>query len=560
MAAGSTAPPIIMANSSHTLLDQESTVSSPLSEIMDGHEMDVDSDSDELQKPDRRGADTSANHPSHDSDSNLSEIETNDSEAETERLDVTPHKNKNGQSNITGAAESDQKLAADKNTRSFQRSPSKLQEQIRADVAAESESGDGDLDDDDEDKASDARSDTEGARFLTRASQSLRKKTQEAHAAASSIAAGNHSSDGSSADSRKRKRTPLPDHSKNDKQGRKSAGLAAEPGDETSSLSKTLSDDLEPIRSAAGKSDEEMQEVEDVAESVEKQPEEPPSRSKRSKRSSAKKRKGSEEAPAEDAHEAGDAAEEPPAAEDDHVEVDEEAQEAAHRNEEECKHHLLNLISPEDAFCDKANGCHTVERKRNAFEQLSSIEKHFAVLRDRLYEERLAQLNQEEAQLNCENPTHPEYLAMMQCIDSRRNERLRVNELEYKFNMDALDRWAVARRAQILSQFYQSIRESREKTLDELGKQWYEIQHERRKNANPIPDFGYRFPKTKALQKRQAIAHSKETSILAGIAQHHGFPAAPEMKGASHAEIDEDLEAIHVGYQTIYAAGAGIAN
>lgn len=192
-----------------------------------------------------------------------------------------------------------------------------------------------------------------------------------------------------------------------------------------------------------------------------------------------------------------------------------------------------------------------MERKRNAFEQLSSIEKHFAVLRDRLYEERLAQLNQEEAQLNCENPTHPEYLAMMQCIDSRRDERLRVNELEYKFNMDALDRWAVSRRSQILSQFYQSVRESREKTLDELGKQWYEIQHERRKNANPIPDFGYRFPKTKALQKRQAIAHSKETSILAGIAQHHGFPAAPDMKGASHTEIDEDLEAIHVGLRTL---------
>lgn len=155
--------------------------------------------------------------------------------------------------------------------------------------------------------------------------------------------------------------------------------------------------------------------------------------------------------------------------------------------------------------------------------------------------------------LTSENPTHPEYLAMMQCIDSRRDERLRVIELEYKFNMDALDRWAVARRSQILSQFYQSVRESREKTLDELGKQWYEIQHERRKNANPIPDFGYRFPKTKALQKRQAIAHSKETSILAGIAQHHGFPAAPEMKGASQTEVDDDFEAMHVSVKVRFS-------
>ena len=93
--------------------------------------------------------------------------------------------------------------------------------------------------------------------------------------------------------------------------------------------------------------------------------------------------------------------------------------------------------------------------------------------------------------LTSDNPTHPEYLAMMHCIDSRRDDRVKVVELEYKFNMEALDRWAVARRAQILSQFFQSARELREKYVDELGRQWYEIQHERRRNANPIPDYGF---------------------------------------------------------------------
>lgn len=149
--------------------------------------------------------------------------------------------------------------------------------------------------------------------------------------------------------------------------------------------------------------------------------------------------------------------------------------------------------------------------------------------------------------LTSDNPTHPEYLAMMHCIDSRRDERVRVVELEYRFNMEALDRWAVARRAQILSQFFQSARELREKYVDELGRQWYEIQHERRRNANPIPDYGFRFPKTKAEQKRHAIAQGKETSILAGIAQHHGFPAAPDMRGASSAEVEDDFEAMAVG-------------
>lgn len=187
-----------------------------------------------------------------------------------------------------------------------------------------------------------------------------------------------------------------------------------------------------------------------------------------------------------------------------------------------------------------------MEKKRHAFDQLSSIEKQFAILRDRLYEERLKELNEEEALLTSESPTHPEYLAMMEPIDSRRDERIAKSAIEYRFEVDALERWAVARRAQIFSQFYQSVRESREKTMEELGKHWYEIQQERRKNASKIDDYGFRFSKDKAQHKRQAVAHNKEVSILAGIAQHHGFPAAPEMKAASQAEIDDDFEAMHV--------------
>lgn len=546
MATGGTAPPIIMANNTHSLLDQDSTVSSPLSDLMDSHEMEVDSDDEDLRKPEHAHADGPAHPPSHDTNSDsLSDIDTNDSEAETERLDITPRKGTNGQSIATAAsANNQQEPSVDKITRAFQRSPSKLQEQIRADVEAES-GGDDDLSDqhdvDDEDRASAASSSDEGTAKKSKTSQSLRKKSQESHIVASSTAVGSRSD--SSVESRKRKRSPLPDQSNANVQPRERSGSAVGPSAETSPLSKMLSEDLAPTHSTEGKSsgedeDTAMIDVEDVAESVEK-PTIEPSRPKKSKRANTKKRKASEEEVPEEAP----GVEELPAEEvaDETVEVDEEAQEAAHRNEEECKNHSYD---PFDSVA--TDQLATVQRKRNAFDQLSGIEKHFAILRDRLYEERLAQLNEEEAQLSCENPTHPEYLAMMQCIDSRRDEKLRVSELEYKFNMDALERWAVARRSQILTQFYQSVRESREKTLEELGKQWYEIQHERRKNANPIPDFGYRFPKTKAQQKRQVVAHSKETSILAGIAQHHGFPAAPDIKSASQAEVDEDFEAMHV--------------
>ncbi|KAL7628003.1 hypothetical protein AAE478_002199 [Parahypoxylon ruwenzoriense] len=205
--------------------------------------------------------------------------------------------------------------------------------------------------------------------------------------------------------------------------------------------------------------------------------------------------------------------------------VDEEA-EAAHKNEEE------------------------LERKKAAFEQLGAIEKRFATFRDRLYEERLEQLNQEEAMLRSENPTHPEYLAMMQCIDARRDERIRVANRELELSIEALDRWAVAKRSQVHSQFFQSVRESRETILAELGQQWYEIQHERRKQANTVPEFGLRFPPSSAQRIKNAIAYNKEVSILSGVAKYEGMPAAPEMKGATMQELDDDLEAMNRNRQS----------
>ncbi|KAI0160988.1 Sds3-like-domain-containing protein [Hypoxylon sp. FL1284] len=217
-------------------------------------------------------------------------------------------------------------------------------------------------------------------------------------------------------------------------------------------------------------------------------------------------------APGDDAH----------AAEDDHAEADVDGEaEAAHRNEEE------------------------LERKKAAFDQLTAIEKRFAAFRDRLYKERLEQLENEEAMLRSDNPTHPEYLAMMECVDARRDERVRVANRELELSVESLERCAVARRAQIHSHYFQAIRESREKIMGELGQQWYDIQHERRKQANNVPEFGLRFPSDPAQRIRNALAYNKEVSILSGVAKYEGMPAAPDLRGASVHDLEDDFEAIN---------------
>jgi hypothetical protein len=152
-----------------------------------------------------------------------------------------------------------------------------------------------------------------------------------------------------------------------------------------------------------------------------------------------------------------------------------------------------------------------------------------------------------------DNPTHPEYLAMKQCIDERRDERIRKSTLELALRMDSLKRKAVSERSQIMSQFHQSIRASREQVLEQLGQEWYEIQHERRRFANNIPDYGIRFPTTKAQTIRQAVAYNKEVSILSGVAKYQGFPAAPDIRGATEDQVENDFDAITVSCFSVRA-------
>ncbi len=167
----------------------------------------------------------------------------------------------------------------------------------------------------------------------------------------------------------------------------------------------------------------------------------------------------------------------------------------------------------------------------------------------RLYDERLEQLNREEAMLRQDKPTHPEFLAMMECIDARRDARIRVADNLRELEMESLRKTAVARRSQILTQYQQEARDIREKKLEQLGKQWYEIQHDRRSYAGNVPDYALKFPTRRSQQIMNQVAYSNEVSILSGVAKYVGFPAAPPMSAATAAELDEDLEKMGVSSQ-----------
>ncbi|KAF9771498.1 hypothetical protein IL306_010870, partial [Fusarium sp. DS 682] len=233
------------------------------------------------------------------------------------------------------------------------------------------------------------------------------------------------------------------------------------------------------------------------------------------------------------------------------ADADEEIDLAA-AHDEECKNNFAH---------DLGNHAHlaTVERKQAAFKDWTVIEEMFGVFRDRyvrrdskylhadvfsrLYKDRLERLEEEEQSLLASEPTHPEYLNMKQCLDDRLEQKLREINNEHEYRVKAHERRSVAQRAQIWGQYYQAVREKRERTLEALNQEWYDIQTARR-SAHSLQDCGLLYPKDPAQRIRNAIAYNTEVSALATIAKYEGFPAGPEMTGATPSELEDDLAAI----------------
>ncbi|KAG9234341.1 Sds3-like-domain-containing protein [Amylocarpus encephaloides] len=501
------------------------------------HDVDVDGSSSLSEIEDKDG-DQEEDEEGSEELSNISD-EENDSEAETERLEESPNKLR---------PEQDDVLSSHHDVPNYERTPSKLPKQITTE------------DTDDEVYDVVPFSDSELSR--DESPESPKSSTHEDEPETDPPTAPTSLDDSSvenknllstETDTRKRKRSIMAGSNLDDEEEplRKRTGSILTPRDDYA-----IEDDAQPeegidisipvngnISGEEGGVVAEDEVAVDPEEQVAVEDEAPgPADPPISPRKRGRKKKGLENGVKNHAEEAEVAVEGEPLAngneEVQHIEeenaeheADDEA-EAAQKNEEE------------------------LEKKRIALEQLSSIERQFNTFRDRLFEDRFEQLSREEAMLRSSNPTHPEYLAMMRCIDTRRDEKLRIADTLREYQIESLKRSAVAKRSQILTQYQQEVREAREKKMELVGKQWYEIQHDRRSYAGSVPDYTLKFPARRSQQVMNQVAYSNEVSILSGIAKYVGFPAAPTMASATAAEMEEDLEKMGVRslYQTLKQA------
>ena len=158
----------------------------------------------------------------------------------------------------------------------------------------------------------------------------------------------------------------------------------------------------------------------------------------------------------------------------------------------------------------------------------------------RLFDERLAQCNEELAML--EQPTfiHPELLLMKEVIDQRRNQKIRYEQTLLKFKLESLQRESIANKAQMHSQYMQTAGELRDTYLSQINAEIYQTQRERRSCEADMPDYMYTFSTKRSKQIMDQTAYNDEVSLLSGIAKFAGFPAAPDIIKVRSKEWEED--------------------
>ncbi|RAH76430.1 transcriptional regulatory protein Dep1 [Aspergillus japonicus CBS 114.51] len=189
-------------------------------------------------------------------------------------------------------------------------------------------------------------------------------------------------------------------------------------------------------------------------------------------------------------------------------------------------------------------------KRMAAMDSLAVLEREFATLRDKIYDERISKLNRELEMLNGPNPTHPEFLRQLDCLARYRDSKIKYEHTLFQYRIQALLNKSLAERAQAHSTYFQRARDIREKHSSTISKQFYSIQHDRFKTDDVSPQHYIPFPTRRSQQIAHQTAYNQEVSIMAGVAKYVGFPAAPSLSAARPSELEDDLEKMGISIET----------
>lgn len=184
------------------------------------------------------------------------------------------------------------------------------------------------------------------------------------------------------------------------------------------------------------------------------------------------------------------------------------------------------------------------KERSEALEFLTEIEVDFAKLRDRLYDDKMERFKSELAM--CLNGSHPELQTVYTKIDSHREEKTKLAELDRKYKLESITRTIIAQRTQVHQQFYKLVFDAKNKLLKDITEEWYKINKERRTMDLLVPEYSYKIPdyNDELVYQRQQL--NEEISLLVGLNHYYGFPTAPKLKSVQGDELNDDLRAMNI--------------
>ncbi|KIW23185.1 uncharacterized protein PV07_11405 [Cladophialophora immunda] len=229
-------------------------------------------------------------------------------------------------------------------------------------------------------------------------------------------------------------------------------------------------------------------------------------------------------------------------------------QELRHEDEEDAAHAEDSEVVDDNDLEAAIKSEEEHAKRLAAMEALTALERHFATLRDRLYDERIAAINHELQLLSEPKPAHPELIRQVEVVQKYRDEKYEIEQKLLVYKVGALKNKAVAERSQIHSQYFQTVRDIRERHLERLSEHFYRIQRDRFKADSSVPSFSIPFPERRSQQILQQTAYNKEVSILAGVAKYVGFPAAPELAASKQKDIEDDIQKMGISQSQIRAS------
>ncbi|KAF9178186.1 Transcriptional regulatory protein [Haplosporangium sp. Z 767] len=246
----------------------------------------------------------------------------------------------------------------------------------------------------------------------------------------------------------------------------------------------------------------------------------------------------------EDAHNSDkESGSEPPEEEEEDEEEDEDERERrAVKKEDETKVAQERVGEEEEA---EEEDHETKQMHKDALEALTSIEVEFASLRDKMYEERMTELDREVDMIN--NGTHPELSSLMQEIEQKRDHRLRIAEMGKKHLTEIAQNKYIVAEYQAHCTFQSARRTARSDMVRALGKKQQQMimdlalssdTHKRKVTAD------------KASLLRARKQRRMEVNELRAANERLGFPTSTKVTSVTTTELDSDFAAMGLARPT----------